>query len=124
LSRRKVVMEVTIETNQVLVIQRRQVTRRWCSESGSESDFAGLDEANALFDKTRIQQGIEASSSHHLPDIEIGSGTISRQPLLGATAVGATTLAKRFLNCFGRGSRRESEPRGLKGQKSKSVDKA
>ena len=94
MNRRKVVTEVTIETNQVLVITRRQVTRSRCSECGSEVEFVARAEVNAMLDKAGNQRGLEASSE---------SPHRSWQ--------GATTLAKRFISCLSRGSTRKSETR-------------
>lgn len=125
MSRRKVVTEITIETNQVLVIKRRQVTRSRCSECASEAefvrpDFARPDKVNVLVDETGNHQGIEASSSTpHFTDAADGSHAIYLRSL-----VGATTLAKRIFNCLRRGCKRESETPRVKGQKSKGVDKA
>jgi hypothetical protein len=132
---RKVVTEITIETNQVLVIERKQVTRSRCSECASEAEFAGPDfvrpnlvrpnlvrpnNVNVVVDETWNQQVVEAASgTSHLSDAAGGSYTIYRWSL-----VGATMLAKRFLSCLGRDNERESETPRLKGQKSKGVDKA
>jgi hypothetical protein len=107
-SRRKVVTEITIETNQVLVIKRRQVTRSRCSECASEAefgwpDFVRPDRVNVMVDEAGIQQGVEASSStRRCNDAADGSLAIYLRSLLGAT-----TLAKGIFNCLRRGSKRE-----------------
>jgi hypothetical protein len=104
-SRRKMVTEITIETNQVLVIQRRQVTRSWCSEGGREAELVRLEEVNALVDETGNQRCAEASSSSPRSTTAAdGSRVIYLQSLLGAT-----TLAKRFINCLRRRGKRKSE---------------
>jgi hypothetical protein len=137
---RKVVTEITIETNQVLVIERKQVTLSRCSECASEAEFVRPDfvrpnlvrpnlvwpnlvwpnNVNVVVDETWNQQVVEAASgTSHFSDAAGGSHTIYRWSL-----VAATMLAKRFLSCLGRGSKRESVTARLEGQKSKGVDKA
>ena len=99
------VTEIRIETNQVLVIQRRQVTRSCSSECGSEAESARREDVNALVDETGSLRGVEASSgAPHFTDAAGGSQLIHLRSLLGAT-----TLAKRFINCLRRGSKRRSE---------------
>jgi hypothetical protein len=110
-SRRKVITEITIETNQVLVIKRRQITRSRCSECGSEAGFAQPDKVSVPVDETGTLQGVEASSgTPHFTRSADGSGTIYLRSLPSAT-----TLAKRFLNRLRRGGKRESDTPGLKG---------
>lgn len=105
MSRRKVVTEITIETTQVLVIKRRQVSRSWCSECGSEAESVRLEDVNALVDETGNQRGLEAlPRTPHFTNAADGSHVIYLRSLLDAT-----TLAKRFINCFRRGSKRRSE---------------
>jgi hypothetical protein len=122
---RKVVTEITIETNRVLVIKRKQVTRSRCSECTSEAEFVRPefvqpDKVKVLVDETGNQHGIGASSStRHFTDAADGSRAIYLRSLLGATR-----LAKRFLNCLRRGSKREGETPRVKNQKSKGVDRA
>ena len=41
-------MEITVETDQILVICRSQATRGWCAECGREVEMVTLDEAGAL----------------------------------------------------------------------------
>ena len=106
MNRRKVVTEVTIETNQVLVITRRQVTRSRCSECGSEGEFVPLAEVNALLDGAGNQRGVEASGSPHFTEGADGSPVICVRSWQGAT-----TLAKRFISCLSRGSKRKTETR-------------
>ena len=45
--------EITIETDQVLIIHRRQVSRAWCDECGCEVDAVGLEEAGVLSKRLR-----------------------------------------------------------------------
>jgi hypothetical protein len=95
-SRRKVVTEITIETNQVLVIKRRQVSRLWYGECGSEAELVRLKEANARMDETGNQHAAEAlSGSPHFTNVVEGFHVIWVRSLLGAA-----TLAKRLINCL------------------------
>jgi len=104
-SRRKVVTEITIETNQVLVIKRKQVTRSRCSECVSEADFEPPDKVNVLADGTGNRQGIEVSfGALHPTDAAGDSHTSYRKSLLRATM-----LAKRVLNCLRNGRKQESQ---------------
>jgi len=41
-------MEVTVETDQVLIIRRRRSTRGWCQECGSEVEIVSLEDAAAI----------------------------------------------------------------------------
>ena len=101
MSRRKVITEITIETNQVLVIKRRQVTRSRCSECASEADFVPLDQLNVMVDETRNRQGVDAfPSTPHFAGAADGEHTLSLRSWRGAT-----TLAKRFRNFLRRGSK-------------------
>jgi hypothetical protein len=40
--------EITVETDRLLVIRRRQLVRAWCEECGSEVDTLSLDEAASM----------------------------------------------------------------------------
>jgi hypothetical protein len=124
-SLRKVVTEITIETNQVLVIKRKQVTRSMSCKCASEvelvrPEFVQPDTVKVLVNGAGNQQGAEEpSNTRLLTDAAHGSHAIYLQSLLGATR-----LAKRFLNCLGPGSKPEDEPPRAKDQKSKDVDRA
>jgi hypothetical protein len=105
-SLRKVVTEITIETNQFLVIKRRQVTRSKCSECASEAEFVRPepDKVNILVDEqgTAWHRGIiQYPSLYRRAD---GSQATYPRSLLGAAR-----LANGFLNCLRRGSKREGE---------------
>jgi hypothetical protein len=41
-------MEVTVETDQVLIIRRRRSTRGWCQECGREVEIVSLEDAAAI----------------------------------------------------------------------------
>jgi hypothetical protein len=115
---RKVVTEITIETNQVLVIERKQVTRSRCSECASEAEFVRPDlvrpnlvrpnlvrpnNGNVLVDERWKQRVVEAPSC--APDFTEdpdGSDAFYRRSLLGATM-----LVRRFLSYLSRSGKRE-----------------
>jgi hypothetical protein len=105
LSRRKVVTEITIETHQVLVIKRRQVTRSGWSGFTTEADFVPIDEVNVPAAETRNRQGVEA-----FPSTPNFAGAADRYYTLSLRfRRGATTLAKRFRNFLRRGSECDSQ---------------
>jgi len=105
LSRRKVVTEITIETQQVLVIKRRQVTRSRWSGCPREADFVPIDKVNVPAAETRNRQGVEAfPGTPHFAGAADGYYTLSLRSWRSAT-----TLAKRFRNFLGRGSKCESQ---------------
>jgi hypothetical protein len=102
-----VVTEITIETNQVLVIKRKQVTRTRCSECASGAEFVPLDEVkvNVPVDETRIRQGVEALITPHFA----GAADGSYRPSLRSWR-GATSLARRFRNFLRRGANGKARP--------------
>jgi hypothetical protein len=105
LSRRKVVTEITIETHQVLVIERRQVTRSRWSGCTREADFGPIDKVNVPAAETRNRQGVEA-----FPSTPHFAGAADRYYTLSLRfRRGATTLAKRFRNFLRRGSECDSQ---------------
>jgi len=122
---RKVVTEITIETNHVLVIKRKQVIRSRSSECAIKAEFVrpGFvrpNRGNVPADETWNPQVVGAScGAPHSSEAPDGSDPFYRRSLLGAT-----NLAKRFLGCLRRGSKRESETPRLQGQNSRGVDKA
>ena len=40
--------QVTIETEQVVIIRRRRITRSWCSQCGDESEFIPVEAVNQV----------------------------------------------------------------------------
>jgi hypothetical protein len=88
-SRRNVVTEITIETNQVLVIKRRQVSRLWYGECGSEAEFVRVKVASAQMDETGNQPALEALfGSPQLTNAVDGFQVIGARSLLGAATLG------------------------------------
>jgi hypothetical protein len=105
LSRRKVVTEITIETHQVLVIKRRQVTRSRWSGCAREADFVPIDKVKVPAAETRNRQGVEAfPGTPHFAGAADGYYALSLRFWRGAT-----TLAQRFPNFLRRGSKCESQ---------------
>jgi len=45
--------EITVETDEVLVVRRTRVYRAWCSECGQEVEMLGMDDADALSRRSR-----------------------------------------------------------------------
>ena len=119
MSRRKVVTEITIETTQVLVIKRRQVTRSRWSECTREADFVTIDKVNVPVDETRNRQGVEAfPGTPHFAGAADGSYTLSLRSWLRRNDACKTIpqLSKT------RQQMRKPDPE-VKVQKSKGVDK-
>jgi len=50
-------MEVTVETNQVLIMRRRRSVRCWCRECGREVEMVELKEAEARMGMTQAMLG-------------------------------------------------------------------
>ena len=48
--------EITVETDEVLVVRRARVYRAWCAECGQEVDMVMMDDAHALVG--RLRKGI------------------------------------------------------------------
>ncbi|HVR27561.1 MAG TPA: hypothetical protein VMU26_30055 [Candidatus Polarisedimenticolia bacterium] len=112
MSRRKVVTEITIETNQVLVVKRRQVSRLWYGECRTEVGCVQPKEAEAQVAEARNHHAVEAlSGSPHFSNAVDGFHVIWVRCLLGAATL-AKRLIKRLINGLRRGSKREKgDPR-------------
>lgn len=41
-------VRITVETEQVVVIRRRRITRYWCSQCGDESEFIPVEAVNQV----------------------------------------------------------------------------
>lgn len=50
-ARRKRTEQITVETDQVVIIRRQRVTRTWCDECRDDADFIPLEEINRLIDR-------------------------------------------------------------------------
>ena len=75
--------EITVETDQVVVIRRRQSLRGWCSHCGCEVDMVGLAEAQALTGMAGQElQGYAEARGWHLSRGHDGSDVICLQSWL------------------------------------------
>lgn len=85
---RKIVTEITIETDQVLVVRRRQVIRRWCAACRAETEFIRREEGNHPLDLGRNQGNVvTASGSPHFAKAPDGSLMICIRSFWGADNV-------------------------------------
>jgi len=59
-------IEITIETDRVLIIRRRRPIRAWCPACGGEVDMVGLAEARAITGMTQpmLQDSAKARGWH------------------------------------------------------------
>jgi hypothetical protein len=67
-------LRVTVETEQLVIIRRRQITRFWCSQCGDESEFIPVEAVGrmlrgGLSEGTQLLEG----DGFHLRKIENGS---------------------------------------------------
>lgn len=65
---------ITVETEQFVIIRRRQITRFWCSQCGDESEFIPV-EAVDLSRRGGLSEGshLLKGAGFHLHKIEDGS---------------------------------------------------
>ncbi len=56
-------IEITVETDRVLIIRRRPLVRAWCKECGAEVEMVSLEEAEALSEVTRPEL-CESAQAH------------------------------------------------------------
>ena len=75
--------EITIETDQVLIIRHRRSVRSWCQKCGREVDMVGLKEAEALTGMTQplLVDG-QAEQAWHWSQAEDGSPLVCLESLL------------------------------------------
>jgi hypothetical protein len=61
-------IEITIQTDQVLLIRKRGCARRWCRECGCDVDVVDLVQAEALtgMAQPRLRDGAETQKWHSL----------------------------------------------------------
>ena len=74
--------EITVETDRVLIIQRRRAVRTWCQECGGEVEMVSLAEAQALTEVSG-QEFHESAQAHrwHLSENQEGSYLVCLQSL-------------------------------------------
>lgn len=58
--------EITVETDEVLVVRRTRIYRAWCSQCGQEVDMLGIDDADALSEGSRRGRRRGQRSGWHL----------------------------------------------------------
>ena len=49
-TRKKRTEQITVETDQVVIIRRQRVTRAWCDDCHDHADFIPLEEINRVID--------------------------------------------------------------------------
>lgn len=49
-AKRRKTEQITVETDQVIVIRRRRVTKAWCDECRDDADFIPLEEITSVID--------------------------------------------------------------------------
>ena len=66
-------IEITVETERILIIRRRRSVRLWCRECGCEVEMVSLGEAEALTDVSG-QESREFAQAHacHLTENQEG----------------------------------------------------
>ena len=75
--------EITMETDHVLIIQRRHSAQGWCQECGCEVDMVGLAEAEGITGMTQpaLQAGAQMQK-WHISEDQDGSPLICLASLL------------------------------------------
>jgi hypothetical protein len=74
--------EITVETDRVLVIRRRQLVRAWCEECGVEVDTLSLDEAASMTGTTSTLSRDTWMAAWHACEGSDGSPRICLESLL------------------------------------------
>ena len=65
---------VTVETEQVVIIRRRRITRSWCSQCGDESEFIPVEAVSQMLGGGPGQgKLLPPGDGFHLHKIEDGS---------------------------------------------------
>ncbi|MGA8214924.1 MAG: hypothetical protein WB799_15110 [Candidatus Sulfotelmatobacter sp.] len=74
--------EITVETDRLLIIQRRRLVRAWCQECGGEVEMVSLGEAEALTEVPG-QKFCESAQAHrwHLSENQEGSYLVCLESL-------------------------------------------
>lgn len=78
-ARRKKTEQITIETDQVIVIRRQRVTRAWCSECHDDADFIPLEEISRVIESGSIP---EVGKNLHLGKAPDGSPLVCSKSLV------------------------------------------
>ena len=74
--------EITIETDEVVIIRRRRFVTRWCDACGHDTDFAPLEP-----EISSLQTSLDRTSRQdlHVKDPDSGTPMVCMQSLLKAT---------------------------------------
>jgi hypothetical protein len=75
--------EITVETDQVLVIRRRRSIRAWCRECACEVDMVGLAEAEVLTGMSaKVLRDRAQARRWHLSESSDGTALVCLESLL------------------------------------------
>ena len=67
-------IEITVETDRLLIIRRRRLVRAWCQECGGEVEMVSLGEAEALTEVSGQEFcGFAQAHSWHLSENQEGT---------------------------------------------------
>ena len=77
-------VQITVETEQVVIIRRRRITRSWCSQCGDESEFIPVEAVNQVLGGG-LGQGkqLPPGDRFHLHKIKDGSVLVCLKSLPG-----------------------------------------
>jgi len=75
--------EITIETDQILIIRRRRALLVWCQQCGSQVDMVDLGEAEALTGVSgRVLRGCAEAGKWHVQEGQNGGPLVCLESLL------------------------------------------
>ena len=77
-ARRRKTEQITVETDQVIVIRRQRVTRAWCNECHSDADFIPVEEINRVIEAGTVS---EVGRSLHFGKARDGSPVVCTKSL-------------------------------------------
>ena len=73
---------ITVETEQVVIIRRRRITRSWCSQCGDESEFIPVEAVNRALGGGLCQgKLLPPGDGVHLRQVEGGSVLVCMKSL-------------------------------------------
>lgn len=67
--------EITVQTDQILVIRRRRPIRAWCHECGCETDMLTIDEVGSVM-SSGPPLTLDAQPGWHRSESEDGTGLV------------------------------------------------
>jgi hypothetical protein len=82
-------IQITIQTEQILILRRRGCARRWCAECGLDVEVVDLSQAEALTSKAqpRFEDGSEVKKWHCVESPD-GAALVCLQSLLESMGSG------------------------------------